>query len=99
VRSGGVLERKLTDHVNKQLMAAHLRLDLKQIEKPEIGRLYEDVFPNQIKLMSGNGSNAWANRFCDSEQHSTFSIAYLLYWPVYGVNATCFFRCMAFAIS
>lgn len=31
-------------------MAAHLRLDLKQVEKPEVGRLYQDVFPNWIKL-------------------------------------------------
>lgn len=44
-RSSGVLERKLTDHVNKQLMAAHLRLDLKQVEKPEVGRLYQEVSP------------------------------------------------------
>lgn len=42
-RSSGILERKLTDHVNKQLMAAHLRLDLKQVEKPEVGRIYQEV--------------------------------------------------------
>jgi len=33
----------MTDLVTKQLMAAHLSLDLKQIEKPEVGRLYQEV--------------------------------------------------------
>jgi hypothetical protein len=41
--SSGVLERKMTDLVTKQLMATHLSLDLKQIEKPEVGRLYQEV--------------------------------------------------------
>jgi hypothetical protein len=42
-RSSGILERRLTDMVTRQLMAAHLSLDLRQIEKPEIARLYQQV--------------------------------------------------------
>lgn len=43
--STGVLERKMTDLVTKQLMAAHLSLDLKQAERPEVGRLFEEAPP------------------------------------------------------
>jgi hypothetical protein len=42
-QSSGVLERKLTDLVTKQLMAAHLSLDLRQVERPEVGQLYQEV--------------------------------------------------------
>ena len=49
-QSSGVLERKLTDLVTKQLMAAHLSLDLKQVEEPEVGQLYQQV--PALKTMS-----------------------------------------------
>lgn len=42
-QSSGILERKLTDLVTKQLMAAHLSLDLRQVEQPEVGQLYQEV--------------------------------------------------------
>lgn len=42
-RASGILERKLTDMVTKELMTAHLSLDLQQAEKPEIARLYQEV--------------------------------------------------------
>lgn len=47
-QSSGVLERKLTDLVTKQLMAAHLSLDLRQVEKPEVGQLYQEVVPHFV---------------------------------------------------
>jgi len=49
-QSSGVLERKLTDLVTKHLMAAHLSLDLKQVEEPEVGQLYQQV--SSLKTMS-----------------------------------------------
>jgi len=49
-QSSGVLERKMTDLVTKQLMAAHLSLDLRQIEKPEVGQLYQEVIPHFVFL-------------------------------------------------
>jgi hypothetical protein len=33
----------MTDFVTKQLMQAHLSLDLKQAERPEVGRLFQEV--------------------------------------------------------
>ena len=49
-QTSGVLERKLTDLVTKQLMAAHMSLDLRQVENPEVARLYQEVYLNILQI-------------------------------------------------
>ena len=99
-QSSGVLERKLTDLVTKQLMAVHLSLDLRQVERPEIGRLYQEVIPLFVFVwLLGNGSQERSSYFCYSEQYSPFSNGYVVSEPVICLDTTCLIRCLAFACN
>jgi hypothetical protein len=49
-QSSRVLERKLTDHVTKKLMATHLSLDLKQVENPDVAQLYHQVNSSRLPI-------------------------------------------------